>query len=320
MMSLFKKLLSLRSARFLLFIPLISIIASCGGSDSGSSSTDDRNLNTQPFITTWKTDNAGQGEDLQVVIPADSNSYAYNFNVNWGDGSSDSNLSESIVHTYDTAGTYTITISGQFPRITFNGDLYHHNEKLLSVEQWGGQKWQSMKSAFAFCTNLQINASDAPNLSKTTDMQAMFYSASAMNKDINNWNVSAVTDMSWLFNQASSFNQKLDAWNVSSVTDMAGMFYDAIAFNQDISAWDVSSVTDMSGMFHTATAFNQDISAWTVSSVTNMSWMFFEAAAFNQDVSVWDTTSLTSTDLELMFEYSGISDDNFNLISDTWAL
>ena len=319
MISLFKKVLSLRGARFLLFIPLVSILASCfldDDNDDGGATTE--RAFSQSFVTTWKTDNAGLGNDLQVVIPADSNSYVYNFNVDWGDDTTSNSVTQSTSHTYDEAGTYTITISGEFPRITFQGETASLNEKLLSVNQWGDQKWQSMTDAFAYSPNLTISATDTPDLSETTSMQRMFYAASSLNQDLSQWDVSAVTDMRWVFTEASSFNQNLNSWNVSAVTKMKGMFYDAVAFNQDISSWDVSSVTDMAGMFHTASAFNQDISAWNVSSVTNMDRMFHKAAAFNQDISVWDITSVSNTNE--IFRESGLSHENLDLINHAWDL
>ena len=47
-------------------------------------------------------------------------------------------------------------------------------DKLLSVEQWGTGKWTSMYSTFYNCTNLAINAEDAPDLSNVTSMYNMF--------------------------------------------------------------------------------------------------------------------------------------------------
>ena len=280
MISLFKKHALLRGARFLFFVPVFAIIASCSDDDSNNSPTDNRSLFSS-FVTTWKTDNDGAGTDQQVVIHTESQYHSYNYNVNWGDNSSDSKLSGDITHTYDEAGTYTVTISGIFPKISFGNK--GGNKKLLSVEQWGDQVWQSMYDAFAYCPNLQINATDTPNLSQVTDMSWMFDGASAFNQDISDWDVSAATSMEGMFYGASSFNQDISTWDVSAVTSMKGMFYDASAFNQDISTWDVSAVTDMSYMFDGASSFNQNISDWEISSNLNTDWMFDDSGLSNDD-------------------------------------
>ena len=220
------------------------------------------------FITTWKTDNNGASDDNQIMISTKKD-LSYHYEIAWGDGLIDYYVMGDIKHTYKSAGTYTVAISGTFPRLLLDTREYD-NEKLLSVEQWGDIKWRSMASAFCHCVNLAINATDAPDLSRVTSMYSMFHGASAFNQDISHWDVSSVTDMVGMFSSASAFNQDISNWDVSKVTNMALMFYKAEAFNQDISGWDVSAVTNMTGMFNNAHAFNQDISGWDVSSVTDI--------------------------------------------------
>ena len=109
---------------------------------------------------------------------------------------------------------------------------------------------------------------------------------------ISDWDVSRVTDMSALFGYGRQFNQPIGNWDVSSVRTMEDMFYNNPVFNQDIGNWDVSSVETMQFMFEDAEVFNQDIGNWDVSSVTHMGVMFFNARAFNQDISRWDVSSV----------------------------
>ncbi len=127
-----------------------------------------------------------------------------------------------------------------------------------------------------------------------TNMSYMFYSASAFNGDISDWDVSSVTNMFAMFQLAEAFNGDISNWDVSLVADMTSMFSGAEAFNGDISDWDVSSVTNMLAMFRGANTFNGDISNWDVSSVTNMLAMFTRADAFNGDISGWDTGAVTT--------------------------
>ena len=250
-------------------------------------------LESDYFITTWKTDNEGVSEDNQITIPTNP-SYNYNYTVDWGDGTQSTNVTGDVIHTYGSSGTYTVKILGEFPHLYDNYYITKDAKKLLSIEQWGSIEWKSMAYAFADCRNMVGNFTDVPDLSSVTDMGSMFRNATAFNQDIGDWDTSSVTSMSYMFSHADAFNQDIGSWDTSSVTSMSSMFDGADAFNQDIGDWNTSSVTDMSSMFRNATAFNQDIGSWDTSSVTNMSSMFKDASAFNQDIGAWDTSSVTN--------------------------
>ncbi len=195
----FNKLSSFRIIFLSLLITLIGV--GCGGGGSGSPAPAPA---TNTFITTWKTDNPGSSANNQITINAFGGS---NFTINWGDGTSDNNVTSNITHTYAAPGTYTVSISGAFPRFTAGGDA----SKLLSVEQWGGQEWQSIQDAFQGCDNLVINAPDNPNLSQVTNMSRMFQNAAAFNQDIGNWNVATVADMGSMFLGAALSTTNYDA-------------------------------------------------------------------------------------------------------------
>ena len=240
-----------------------------------------------PFITTWQTTTAGESITIPVGSVLDT------YTVSWGDGNTSVDITGDQTHMYDDAGTYTVSISGDFTRIALSGDSTNA-QKMQSIEQWGDIRWNSMSRAFYGASNMIYNATDAPNLSGVTDMSGMFRGAFSFNGDISDWNVSSVTYMGRMFFDATSFNQRLDSWNVSSVIDMHDMFAGATSFNGDISDWNVSSVTKMNGMFAGATSFNGDISDWNVSSVTDMYDMFWFASSFNQPLNLWNVSSVTN--------------------------
>ena len=240
-----------------------------------------------PFITTWKTDNAGPFGDDQIFIRARTGQFEYNYTINWGDGNQDTNVIGSISHTYAEPGTYTISITGLFPQLDFSENISTINEKFLSIEQWGDNPWLSMSGAFRNTGDWQLNAQDTPDLSQVNDMSLMF-SRSRFNQDINQWNVSNVINMQDMFFKASSFNQSLNNWDVSNVTNMEGMFFDAHSFNQSLDNWDVANVVNMRLMFHQASSFNQNIGNWNTGAVTNMNNMFEAAFSFNQDIGDWN--------------------------------
>ena len=288
-------------------------------SDNSSSLT--RNVTVQmtdsnSFITTWKTDEIGVSDANQIRIG--TNGSGYNYQVNWGDGVTDENVNGTITHTYQSEGTYTVTINGDFPQLyfSFRQNSVPYNEsftsdgpKLQSIEQWGNIQWHSMSQAFQGCLHLKSNAIDKPDLSQVTDMSWMFAGVNSFDQDLSSWDVSSVTNMSGMFRSADVFNQNLNSWNLSSVTDMSWMFSEILTFNQDLSGLDTSSVTNMSGMFARA-FFNQDISSWNTSSVTDMSSMFSAAQVFNQDLSSWDTSSVTN--MRAMFAGAQIFDQDLS--------
>ena len=290
-----------------------------------------------PFITTWNTSNTGPGTTsaTEILIPLEP-STVYDFTVDWGDGSgteSFSGLGGSLNPTHDYtstggAGIYTISITGTFPRIYFNGG--GDAIKLISVDQWGAIVWGPfLDNAFNGCTNLNLvastaNGQDDPDLSAVLDAGRMFFNCSSFNNDISSWNVSSIQLFTGMFEGATLFNSPLNAWTVDSGQNMSGMFANT-AFNQPLNSWGVESVQDMSNMFFNA-PFNQDITGWTPGAVqnfssmfegntffnqaiglwgstgaaTNMSRMFFGATAFNQDLSAWDVSTVTN--FSQMFE------------------
>jgi len=272
------------------------------------------------FISQWKTNNSGSSAANQITLPLDVGG-TYNFIVKWGDGTQDNitvyNQAE-ITHTYSTAGTYTVMITGTIIGWYFNntGD----RQKLLNISAWGALNLGNTGGYFFGCSNLTITATDLPDLSGTTNMSScfrgclklttifrmgewdvssvinmssMFQSDTLFNQDIGGWNTSNVTLMYSMFSGAVLFNQDIGSWNVSNVINMFSMFMNAIAFDQDIGGWNTSSVASMTSMFQDARAFNQDIGGWDITSVTQMTSMFQDARAFNQDIGGWDVSNVT---------------------------
>lgn len=267
---------------------------------------------TRPFVTTWKTDNAGISGTDQITISTTGS--GYNYTVYWeeeGNSSNygttadfnDGNMPHTITFPYP--GTYVVEISGDFPSIYFNGE--GDKDKILTIEQWGDIVWQSMYSAFNGCSNLTVPATDAPDLSNVTDMSWMFSESQSFNNPVNHWNVGNVNNMNSLFRQ-TPFNQPLDQWNVGNVSDMQSMFQDAASFNQDISNWNVLNVGTFYAMFSNATSFNQPIGSWTIKNtgLVNMQEMFQNATSFNQNIGSWNvefvdnmSAMLLNTDLSV---------------------
>ena len=194
------------------------------------------------FGTTWQT--ASAGETINIPVGGATGNYT----VHWGDGTASTHTGDAS-HMYDAAGNHAVSISGDFTRIFLAEDTANA-EKLVSIDQWGNVRWQSMSSAFYGASNMIYIAIDEPDLSRVTDMSYMFYGASSFNGNLSGWNVSSVTRMDHMFEGAPSFNQPLNDWNVSSVTGMDGMFSRALDFSQNLGDWYIvlnSTSIDASG-------------------------------------------------------------------------
>jgi surface protein len=264
----------------------------------------------RPFVTEW------QPNGIIITIPGTTGTY--NFTAFWGDGTrttftSGTSFAKPAAYPAGATTPFTVTIlpttNAGFPRIYFNNTATDR-AKITKIKQWGTIAWTSMNSAFYGCSNVDVTASDSPNLvtgaSGGMNLFYMFRYATNVgtthNTSWNTWDTSNVTNMLGMFEFATNFNQNIGSWNTSAVTNMQNMFASATAFNQNIGSWNTSAVTNMSSMFNAATAFNQDISTktvdgtvrWDTSNVTNMQNMFASATAFNQNIGSWNTSAVTN--------------------------
>lgn len=255
------------------------------------------------FITKWKTDNTGSSTSTQISIPTTGSGYDYH--IDWeSDGVFDDvNVTGNITHTYASAGTYTVTIFGDFPRIYFNytGDKY----KILDIEQWGDIEWTSMYAAFSGCSNLEMSATDAPDLSAVNNCFGTFEYCSIFNGDISNWNTGNVTNMSNMFYGATNFNQDIGDWNVENVTEMISMFSFATSFDQNLGNWDVSEVTDMSGMFGGGAGLstaNYDLTLIGWEALTLQSYVTFDAGTSMYCAAASERADIISNDYWTIYD------------------
>jgi surface protein len=260
------------------------------------------------FIATFDTTltSVGSSASNQIALPLLSSGGTYNFNVEWGDGSSDvitSGTQLERTHTYASSGVYDIKISGLCRGFRFanTGDRL----KILDIKNWGiSVEYLNNTNVnlgdFFGCANMDFTAQDVPVL--LGSVAAFFRGCSSLvgNPSINKWNVGNVTNFSNMFQNASSFNQDIGAWNVGNSTNFARMFASAFSFNQDIGAWNVSNGTDFALMFQSASSFNQDIGAWNVGNSTNFAQMFQFASSFNQNIGAWNVGN--STNFAQMFQ------------------
>ena len=275
---------------------------------------------------------------FKLELPEDDGvtPYVYNFDVDWGDGTTDTITSfnqTEVTHTYPAGATdrYPISISGTLPTLYYPGTA--HRSKIREIKQWGNIQWQSLAGSFGYCNNLQCIARDAPDLtqcvsvasmfnecvnltgvggflnwdfstSPITTLWEMFYNCDNLNCDLDTWNVSTIEDFYRTFAYCINFNGNIDNWDVTGATGALGfheMFYVCNAFNRDLSSWDVSGAKSMFRMFSYCSVFNQDMfGTWDTSSCTTMGSMFNECHAFNQP-SVNSLNTALVVDMQQMF-------------------
>ena len=228
------------------------------------------------FIMLVKTDNTGTSANDQFTIPTTGT--GYNYDVDWGDGTTSSGLTGSTTHTFPSAGNYVVKISGAFPTMYFNngGDKL----KLLEVQNWGNIAWSSFNSSFQGCLYLDVTATDTPDLSSVTDMLEAFRSTSKLPNtaillgDFSSYDFSNVQTLRLAFFEAN-FNSDLGGLTgANALTNMFQTFRNNTVFDQDISGWNVSGVTTMTSCFNGATSFNQNLANWQLDSVTDLRFVF----------------------------------------------
>ena len=262
-----------------------------------------------PFVTKWET--TASNETITIPVNPNISTMDYNFSVDWGDGTSDSNLAGSATHTFVTPGLHTISITGDFPAIYINFSA--DKNKLKSIDQWGNIAWRSMDFAFTGCQLLEYNASDAPDLSQVTSMKSMFYNAYLFDGDLSNWDVSNVRDMDFMFAAARAFNGNIDNWDVSNVTNMRGMFTFTNTFNRDLSNWNVANVESMRFMFESALLFNQNIGGWNIQSVNDMTNMLkncgLSTSNYDGILNGWAASTNTPSNVPLGADNVGYSNN-----------
>jgi surface protein len=169
------------------------------------------------FAFTAKTDNTGVSTSTQFLLPL-TTSTGLNIVVDWGDATTSTITSytdPAVTHTYPSAGTYSISITGTLPGFQFNGA--GDKLKILNISNWGVLDITTNR-AFTGCTNLTCTATDAPTIT-TTDLSFTFINCTNFNGNIGNWDVSTVTNMSSMFQNATAFDQNLGSWDVANVTN-----------------------------------------------------------------------------------------------------
>ncbi|OVE77160.1 hypothetical protein BVX99_03425, partial [bacterium F16] len=189
----------------------------------------------------------------------------YDFTASYDGATTTHTTDANLTLTFPSGpGIYDVAISGTFPAINFNNDKNGDKAKLLDIKQWGNGAWETMENAFNGCTNLQISATDTPNLSNVTNMQSTFKGCKALTSlNATNWDVSNVTTMKWTFHSAGPGSLDISTWDTSSVETFYRTFANSRFALVGYENWDLSSATTLYGMFQGYRGMTSiDVSNW----------------------------------------------------------
>ena len=201
-------------------------------------------MRVQTDISTAST---GKSNDDQFLIKVQTaGGYTFDYQVDWGDSNTDSNVTGDITHTYASPGTYDVTVTGTFPNIYFFNRYDRY--KVLELKNWGNIQWETMINAFYGCQNMDITATDTADMSQVASYSQAFRDCKSV----------------------TSF-PNAENWVTSNTTTCSLMFYNCIENTAiDTLGWDTSNVTNFSyvfGLNRKLTSLNG--SNWNFAKVTN---------------------------------------------------
>ena len=253
------------------------------------------------FTTEWTTTANSELIALPYTFAG-----TYSGTIDWGDGNTDTSSYANSTHTYATAGTYTIIITGDCIGWDMGSTIFG-STYWTSVVNWGQLQLGNLNSGynFAFCPNLDLSSVQGTlDLTDVINLDGLFYDCTSLTtiNNINSWDTSAITTISEMFSGCTSFNQAL-SFNTSAVTSMSNMFKNCSVFNSALTFSSTSAVTDMSAMFYNCSAFNQSVNFISTLNVLNTSAMFYNCSVFNGAINSLFPSVLKSKveDISLMF-------------------
>jgi surface protein len=267
------------------------------------------------FIMTIDTTQAGSASDT-FILPC-GNIGVYDATIDWGDGSS-SNITTyndaDLTHVYSTDGTYQIKISGQLNHIRFlsAGDRL----KVISIDSWGSISWYSFQYAFSGCSNMDLLATDIPDLTtnSVTNIDQMFRNCSSLTvADLRGWDTSNVINMSLMFQNATSVTEinltgLSTSNNLSLNQTFSGVASDTVI---GLDTLNIESVTTFNNIFFSSALstieYDKVLVAWAGQDAVNSLSVNFGSSQYTLgSAAATSRADLISTDLWTITDGGGI--------------
>ena len=268
------------------------------------------------FVISVKTDNAGTSLDNQFTLP-----WIGTYDINWGDGNTDTGVVNTQTHTYASAGTYDVKVKATTGRIYFNngGD----KAKLLDIKNWGTCEWVNLERAFMGCNSLtDVTATDTPNFSNLIDLGLLFYAATSLTSiDVSSWDVSNVEQFDNMFVNCDITSLDVSNWNVSNAINLYDFVGGCILLTTlDVSNWNVGNCSNFKLMFRNCPLVNPDVSNWDISSMTGLRNMLSGADSFDRSLANWGVLPFANNEWGLFMNGAdGLSTVNYDATLIAWA-
>jgi surface protein len=181
----------------------------------------------------------------------------YDFRINWGDDNFDDITvwnDAAVTHTYASAGTHTVSISGVIQGWRFNngGD----KTKIYGISAWGPLKLGNNNGYFYGCSNLTVSTVDLLDLTDTSNFSYAFRGCSSLTTlDVSAWDTAAVTNFTYAFRGCSSLTAlDVSTWDTAAVTNFSYAFHGCSSLTTlAANSWDITSVTTMGNMLQNVT-------------------------------------------------------------------
>lgn len=217
--------------------------------------------------------NPDDPNDKEVSIDLTDYELAYfNFSVDWGDGTIEyyeqsdieslpqPNWGYALTHEYDEPGIYQVKLNGSIGGILYGwGDA---GAKLLEVQQWGTVQWDSCWYAFPGCNNMDIIATDYPDLSNVSSENRNFEGELMFEECWNLKNMSSnlfktATDVNGIMNVTFSYCTSLeevpaglfDNVNIAEYANGTFRYCENLNIVNGASNWKVGELKNMGRMF-----------------------------------------------------------------------
>ena len=204
----------------------------------------------------------------------------------------------SITHTYAKHGIYTVILRG-----TLGLEYGGYIPAATAFLSYGDTNYTRYFLSHFGSANVIYVPPQIPTA--VNDISACFQNNTKFNHpNVVLWDISRITNMQSTFNTASSFNQNLDSWanKVSGVTNFGLTFAGAGSFDGSVSGWILGNA-NCGYMFTSCSNFTgKGIPSWSVGNVTSMSSMFFGCTRLNVGISGnWNWNTSNSTSMDSMF-------------------
>ena len=220
------------------------------------------------------------------TLPATSDNN--NFTIDWGDSNTEVITAASPTHTYATADTYQISITGLMPLFSFNdgGDA----ALVVSLDNMGDTGLENMIGFMYGCSNLasaNLNDFGAP-----FSVQDAFRNCTSLTTfTVSRFNTTRVHDFSSFIRGSNTLTGfDCSEWNMSNVTSVAAIFSQCTALTDiPVRNWDLGNCTDFTQMIDRCTSLvSLDVEFWDVSSADTFNFFAFGCSALTDfNVSRW---------------------------------